>query len=297
MPRTQFTCIDAGQIPETWGGSATLSINIIYSLLALLIALMIPLTLIHCWGRRVCRRRASKPNNNLLHVPVLAETRVPSSLSNSSILDPSHTILDQSPTIGVYNVTSGAVIHPATVKPSTLRSFSASHNSFKSFHLPPVQPLSLHSWSSEPPPSTHLHVQSLPVGFNPHPRVKTLEPKIDESGYATLIIKPDPSREPFYEQVPPDHITEQQAMYDDVPRRYSVHEYMNSSVALGGEEQVMGSEQDSFPDLLQMVTKSKTPSPVVKARTPSDNTDVAQLYAKVIFKKNVYAPIYNTSYT
>ena len=77
-------------------------------------------------------------------------------------------------------------------------------------------------------------------------------------------------------------MTEQQAMYDDVPRRYSVHEYMNSSVALGGEEQVVGSEQDSFPDLLQMVTKSKTPSPVVKARTPSDNTDVAQLYAKVI---------------
>ena len=78
-------------------------------------------------------------------------------------------------------------------------------------------------------------------------------------------------------------MTEQQAMYDDVPRRYSVHEYMNSSVALGGEEQVVGSEQDSFPDLLQMVTKSKTPSPVVKARTPSDNTDVAQLYAKVTF--------------
>ena len=117
------------------------------------------------------------------------------------------------------------------------------------------------------------------MGFKPLPRTKTLEPKIDESGYATLIIKPDPTREPFYEQVPSGVLVEH-ATYDDVPRRYSMHEYMNSSAALGREEEV--SEQDSFPDLLEMVTKSKTPSPVVQTRMSPDNTDVGQLYAKVI---------------
>ena len=214
----------------------------------------------------------------------------------------------KTPSIGVYNVTTGSIIHPATVNPSTLRSFSTSHNTFKPLNYP-LQPLSLHSWSSVP--SSIPNIQSLPPGFLPGSYVgtpisfpgnsrfpggsigfppgynagsntrklsKTDEPKIDESGYATLILK----KEPLYEQVTPEPEPEP-VTYDSVPRRYSVHEYMNTESLAKVVENIPEQEDtSSFPDLLEMVTKSKTPSPVARMRnvTP-DNTDIAQLYAKV----------------
>ena len=105
-------------------------------------------------------------------------------------------------------------------------------------------------------------------------------PEIDESGYAALIVK----REPFYEPVCPDEVS-----YDDVPRRYSMHEYMNTNLCRDAAE---GSEKNStasFPDLLEMVTRSKTPSPVTRLKSIPDNTDLGQLYAKVKFTHFIIA--------
>ena len=51
---------------------------------------------------------------------------------------------------------------------------------------------------------------------------------------------------------------------------------MNTHTLCGVSEKDSAS---SYPDLLQMVTK--TPSPVTRVRNTPDNTDVAQLYAKV----------------
>ena len=53
-PTHHLTCVDASQLGKGWLESASLSINIIYILLALLTLLTVPLLLLHCCGRRVC---------------------------------------------------------------------------------------------------------------------------------------------------------------------------------------------------------------------------------------------------
>ena len=53
-PTHHLTCVDASQLGKGWLESASLSINIIYILLALLTVLTVPLLLLHCCGRRLC---------------------------------------------------------------------------------------------------------------------------------------------------------------------------------------------------------------------------------------------------
>lgn len=53
-PPPNFACINAGDLTTSWAGSASLSINLIYCLVALLVTLLVPLALVHCWGRRLC---------------------------------------------------------------------------------------------------------------------------------------------------------------------------------------------------------------------------------------------------
>ena len=53
-PTHHLTCVDASQLGQGWLESASLSINIIYILLALLTVLTVPLLLLHCCGRRLC---------------------------------------------------------------------------------------------------------------------------------------------------------------------------------------------------------------------------------------------------
>ena len=131
-----------------------------------------------------------------------------------------------SPTIGVYNVKSGSVLHPATVNPSTLRSFSTSHNSFKPANGSLMGSLVFEDWS--PPLPASAQARSLPAttrreadepdtgsGRCSGSSGAGVEPGVDESGYATLLIK----REPFYEQVPSEQVNKL-SMYFNM---YNVH--------------------------------------------------------------------------
>merc|ERR1712018_89820 len=114
---------------------------------------MIPLTIIHCWGKSLCKRLAKRddtadiipttPHDSNREYPI--GTR--DTISNHDNIHPDRGGVNTTPTIGVYNVTSGAVIHPATVNPSTLRSFSTSHNSFKPFSYTNSHPISLFPWT------------------------------------------------------------------------------------------------------------------------------------------------------
>ena len=58
-----------------------------------------------------------------------------------------------------------------------------------------------------------------------------------------------------------------------------------------GRELVGGTETTaaSYPDLLEMVTRSRTPSPVATVKKAKDNTDVAQLYAKVTLPNKLFS--------
>jgi len=305
-----FTCVNATHLGGTWFGSAHLSINIIYCLLALLIALSIPLIFLHCCGKRVCKRRhKSDPLQNIIWCQ--SNDRASSSayddlttgdsgsmirgqeIDSNSCIQGTSQGARPSPRIGIYSVSTGVVIQPATVSPNTLRSLCSTSNTFKPFSYT-TEPNSMPYSNWQKNDKRQLPRSSLPFQFDsPMLTVKETpakeEPLIDECGYASLILKKDPLYEPIKELKEPPLITHH--TYDDVPRTSSIHEYANMAMLKGLEKDpCCNSEQGStasFPDLLEMVTKSKTPSPLVNTKPgtyqpePADNTDLSRLYANV----------------
>ena len=260
----QFTCVNATQLEGSWTvNSAFISINIIYILLALLVLLTAPLLALHCCGPRLCR--TNKVGQGSLSV-------VPESL-----LSPQPSPATSG---GVYSVTAGKILQPATVSPSTLRSLSpAAANSFKP-GLP--GPASLPAAAPGRHQSRNTRT-SLPFHFDSPlvPSPASPAPLVDESGYASLVRRQEPLYEPIREStVTPDPLH----TYDSVPRggdsggEAVQHEYANMPC---GQDSEQGSTA-SFPDLLEMVTRSKTPSPRCHTKADvTDNTDVGKLYAKV----------------
>ena len=307
--QARFTCVNATQLGGAWFGSAHLSINIIYCLLALLIALSIPLIFLHCCGKRICKRRPHKtdPLQNIIWCQS-NDRGSSSAYDDLTMADSGSMIRGQeidsnsciqgtrpSPRIGIYSVSNGVVIQPATVSPNTLRSLCSTSNTFKPFSYT-AEPNSMPYSNWQRTDKRQLPRNSLPFQFDSpmltlkEPPEKE-EPLIDECGYASLIIKKDPLYEPIQEAKEPPSPVVSQHTYDDVPRTNSVHEYANMAMLKGLEKETCSNSEQgstaSFPDLLEMVTKSKTPSPLVNTKPgtnqpePADNTDVARLYAKV----------------
>ena len=266
--KMNFTCVDAGQLTTTWGGSASLSINIIYCLLALLIALMVPLTLIHCWGKK-CRH---KKNSKIEIEESLPPGFIGSEFQNSTILHSdeldSRTIAgmgNPSPKIGVYNVKSGSVIHPATVNPHVLRSYSSA-SSFKPIQVTAPQPFSLPgaTWNHSTPRTGRPLNISLDNTLGESGISEGSDkpaPEVDESGYATLILKD----EPYYE-VPPCHrdsaiIVNQYNLYDPVTEKPNVPN-LSCNIPLEAEEMYANSGverlQENLPvDIYQTELRSE----------------------------------------
>ena len=175
-PTHHLACVDASQLGKGWMESASLSINIIYILLALLTVLTVPLLLLHCCGRRLC----SSCPRWLSISRILSSnhfTREPKKQPEEAIWSPggdpgsppspSSPLPSSNPSgSGLYSVSSGLVIQPATVwyiqyllfssndnhgnfqiSPSTLRSLSSSSNTFKPFSYT-AQPHSVpYPWS------------------------------------------------------------------------------------------------------------------------------------------------------
>ena len=271
---SSIKCVDATQLDGFLSGSARVSINIIYSLLALLIIFSLPLLIFYC----CTRRKRNKKKKSSERPARLAEDDL---RSEGTVKDSGVGSESSSPRVGVYSVSSGMIIQPATVSPNTLRSLS-SGSTFKPFSYSAPSSLPHTGWQGE----RRLTKTSLPFQFEspvttvPSVRSSLMEePVIDEAGYASLITKQDPVYEPLRE-VGDEVVEEDQSTdhtYDDVPTRE--HEYAN--MMFYNEKLANESTQNcSFPDLLEMVTKSKTPSPVVTGK-PSCEQEEPHLYAKV----------------
>ena len=273
---SSIKCVDASQLDGFLSGSAKVSINIIYSLLALLIIFSIPLLVFYCCSRRRQTKKTSSPRER----------------SEKSVKESGGGVSESqsSPRAGIYSVSSGQILQPATVSPSTLRSLSSRSNSFKpfSYSSQPSQPSSL-PYSTWQTADKRLTKTSLPFQFEspilsvPSTRSSTLvleEPIIDEAGYASLINKQDPLYEPLREtmgEVEGRKEEEEEVStthtYDDVPIREP--EYANLMFQPAG--------QSSFPDLLEMVRRSssQTPSPGLASHQGEEEETVSHLYAKV----------------
>ena len=262
---SNIKCVDATQLDGFLSDSARVSINIIYSLLALLIIFSLPLLIFYCWSRR---RRTKKKKPSPPPGGVVRDSKSEEEVrSETGGLDSGVGSDSSSPRVGVYSVSSGMIIQPATVSPNTLRSLS-SGSTFKPF-----------SYTSQP---TSLPFQfESPILTVPSSVRSSLkeEPMIDEAGYASLVSKQDPVYEPLREarrDVEEEEEQEEERCehtYDDVPHRE--HEYANMMFY---NEKLTGDSatNSSFPDLLEMVTK--TPSPMVDSKVSSE---APHLYAKV----------------
>ena len=268
---SSIKCVDASQLDGFLSGSAKVSINIIYSLLALLIIFSLPLLVFYCCSRRKQNKKRERRGE---------EERGEKSLKESGGLSDS----SSSPRAGIYSVSSGQILQPATVSPSTLRSLSSGSNTFKPASSQPSS-LPYTTWQT---PDKRLTKTSLPFQFESPiltaPAASTRstlvleEPIIDEAGYASLITKQDPLYEPLRETLgevesrkeDEDEVSTSHT-YDDVPVREP--EYANMMFYTDTETAQPGGHS-SYPDLLEMVRRSsKTSSPAVE--THSD------LYAKV----------------
>jgi len=291
-------CVNATQLTGAGylSGPAKISINIIYCLLALLILTCIPVPLLAYFCSR--RRNKDKSNPSLEQISNKEEAVTPSEPCDS-------------PKIGIYSVPNGLVLRPATVSPNTLRSLSAV-SSFKPFSYT-EQPSSLpyHGWTiteaQETPP--------IPPQIDNEPHSLSNEPIIDEAGYASLIIKREHLYEPVTESSEHNYsnndrsfeinehnyannehsfeidepnysnnemgfkITEHNYSNDENKFEINEHNYANVSHEESNEHQ----ESESYPDLLQMVTRDKPSAVSDKPRPHSDTTlsDVSSMYAKV----------------
>ena len=280
---SNIKCVDATQLDGFLSDSARVSINIIYSLLALLIIFSLPLLIFYCCSRR---RRTKKRKASPGPGGVVRDSKCEEEVrSETGGLDSGVGSDTSSPRTGVYSVSSGMIIQPATVSPNTLRSLS-SGSTFKPFSYT-GQPTSLpfNNWQTT---ERRLTKSSLPFQFEspiltvPSSVRSSLkeEPMIDEAGYASLVSKQDPVYEPLREAGREVKLEEEEEeeercehTYDDVPNRE--HEYANMMFY---NEKLTGDSatNSSFPDLLEMVTK--TPSPMVDSKVTSE---APHLYAKV----------------
>ena len=203
-------------------------------------------------------------------------------MSEESVLETDSSILPSSPKAGVYSVSCGRVIQPATVSPNTLRSFSSSaSNTFKPFSYTPDQPssLTLNNWSKKERNATSLQFQfDSPLKQVDQVQMKQ-EPIIDEAGYASLIIKQDPVYEPVKQDVAvvQESFNQRDNLYDDVPQSEPDHNYANLAYPHDPVIETRASSA-SFPDLLQMLT-TKNSEQSHENVADTENTD--NLYAKV----------------
>ena len=273
-------CVDASQLGG--GGylsdSARISINIIYCLLALLIIMSVPLLLFYCCGRKCKKQTRNKSSSS--QQPEDDQMSLKTVNYDSGVSSGSSLALTSSPKVGIYSVSSGKVIQPATVSPNTLRSLSSvSANTFKpfSYTAQPPQPSSL-PFNNWPRKERNVTRSSLQIQFDSPCTTLThdtnepkQEPIIDEAGYASLIIKHDPVYEPVQDlnESKEDSSVISNNLYDDVPAGRD-HNYANLTYPVTVESSA------SFPDLLQMVTTTKSND---QERDSSDSVD--NLYAKV----------------
>ena len=272
-------CVDASQLGGAGylSDSARISINIIYCLLALLIVISLPLLLFYCCGKKCKKQAESKPSSS--QPPEDDQMSMKNVSYDSGVSSGSSLALASSPKVGIYSVSSGKVIQPATVSPNTLRSLSSvSANTFKPFSYT-AQPTSLpfNNWQRKERNVTRSSLQfqfdspcsTLTQDINEQRQ----EPVIDEAGYASLIIKQSPVYEPVRDQdEQKDESSEiSNNLYDDVPSSRD-HNYAN----LTYPSRETRESSASFPDLLQMVTATKNNDQVGDSSESVDN-----LYAKV----------------
>ena len=286
---SDIKCVDASQLDGYLSGPARISINIIYCLLALLIIMSAPLLVFYCCGKKCCVNTKSSqhqvsitPNNKDDEDSMSEKTTHDSGLSTGSSMLPS-------PKVGIYSVSSGMVLQPATVSPNTLRSLSATAaNSFKPFSYT-AQPVSMPVWQGK---ERNVNRSSLPFHFESpimssefHDLPKQ-EPIIDEAGYASLILKQNPIYEPVRESTASccstggDEISVANT-YDDVPRTGDEHNYAN--IEYPDPVTIVRDSSSSYPDLLQMVTKT-APSALesgLRLSGSGSEPEVDNLYAKV----------------
>ena len=292
LQNDNIKCVDASQLGGYLSGSARISINIIYCLLALLIVMSIPLLVYYCCGKTKKRNKES-PSMMITGIKDNGEedcgsqkTVYDSGVSTGSSLP--------SPKAGIYSVSSGKILAPATVSPNTLRSLSSLSNTFKPFSYT-TQPKSLpyNNWPKKERNVTRTSLQfhfDSPMIEDDHCSTPRPEPLIDEAGYASLIIKQeDPVYEPVRETEDDTRLSPELSdnMYDDVPSARSSsetgeHNYANLSHEEPGAA-ITAHTSASYPDLVQMVTKNPGTQSETELRRASDVSEsgVDNLYAKV----------------
>ena len=282
--------MDASQLGGYLSGTARISINIIYCLLALLIILSVPLLVYYCCNKNCQLKKKKKKKAAAMMITGIKdeeEAGHDSGVSSTSSSLPS-------PKVGVYSVSSGKILAPATVSPNTLRSLSTSSNTFKPFSYTQPNSMPHNNWPKKERNATRtaslqFHFDS-PMMEDVHCSTPRSEPLIDEAGYASLIIKQeDPVYEPVRESLEDVTMTPEgimDNMYDDVPSSRSSssvtpgeHNYANLSY----EEPVM-TESASYPDLVQMVqvqTKQSETDLRRASDVSSSGSHLDNLYAKV----------------
>ena len=296
-------CVDASQLGGYLSGTARISINIIYCLLALLIIMSVPLLVYYCCGRNCHLKRKKKEKPATMMITGTKDDREEDAGHDSGVSSGGSSL--PSPKVGIYSVSSGKILAPATVSPNTLRSLSTSSNTFKPFSYT-SQPNSLpySNWPKKERNATRTSLQfhfDSPMMEDVHCSTPRSEPLIDEAGYASLIIKQeDPVYEPVRESeedvtMTPGGNTDN--MYDDVPSTRSScsvtqggHNYANLSYEepgdMPGAAMMRGESSASYPDLVQSVqTKLPGCQSETELRRASDVSgsggDLDNLYAKV----------------
>ena len=291
-------CVDASQLGGYLSGTARISINIIYCLLALLIIMSVPLLVYYCCGRNCHLKRKKKEKAATMMITGTKDDKEDDAGHDSGVSSGGSSL--PSPKVGIYSVSSGKILAPATVSPNTLRSLSTSSNTFKPFSYT-SQPNSLpySNWPKKERNATRTSLQfhfDSPMMEDVHCSTPRSEPVIDEAGYASLIIK---TEDPVYEPVreTEDDVTmapggNMDNMYDDVPsaRSSSVtlgeHNYANLSYEEPGETTVTTVTSEpgpsaSYPDLVQMVQTKQPGGQSESELRSSSGVSLDNLYAKV----------------
>ena len=290
-------CVDASLLGGYLSGTARISINIIYCLLALLIIMSVPLLVYYCCGRNCYLNRRKKEKAAPMMITGTKDHGEEDAGHDSGVSSGGSSL--PSPKVGIYSVSSGKILAPATVSPNTLRSLSTSSNTFKPFSYT-SQPNSLpySNWPKKERNATRtslqFHFDSPMMMEDVHCSTPRSEPLIDEAGYASLIIKTeDPVYEPVRESEEDVTMTpggNMDNMYDDVPSARSSssvtqgeHNYANLSYEEPGETTVTSgpSPSASYPDLVQMVQTKQSGTQSEPELRRVSGVSLENLYAKV----------------
>lgn len=288
--------MDASQLGGYLSGTARISINIIYCLLALLIIMSVPLLVYYCCGKNCQLKKKKKKKAAAMMITGIKDDGEEGSGHDSGVSSTGSSL--PSPKVGVYSVSSGKILAPATVSPNTLRSLSTSSNSFKPFSYtqPNSLPYNNNNWPKNERNTTRTSLQfhfDSPMMRDSCSKSRS-EPHIDEAGYASLIIKQeDPVYEPVRESLEDVSMTPGGSignMYDDVPSNRSgsgvtlgEHNYVNLSYK---EPELPGCpvmiDSASYPDLVQMVqVQTKQSETDLRRASDGSGSHLDNLYAKV----------------